>query len=212
MQNISSPQTTSASQSKTPINGNEAQGGVAKDPEMRPGTRDRATLEVELLEAMTAFSPRDRGVLKNWHRHSISLVHLNVLTSLEAEGPLSMKRLADSMDISDASATGIVDRMEKRGLVERRHDASDRRVVMVYPTDTGSQLFREMDTHRHDFLVRVFAELTDEELAACLTGMRAVQAAGRHILNSIAEAHAGPGEPDRANPAAHPPDAAPAMP
>jgi hypothetical protein len=69
-----------------------------------------------------------------------------------------------------------------------------------------------MDTHRHDFLVRVFAELTDEELAACLTGMRAVQAAGRHILNSIAEAHAGPGEPDRANPAAHPPDAAPAMP
>ena len=178
------------SQGESPPNRSEAQGGIVPDPPTRPAQPDRAALEAELLETMTAFSPRDRGVLKNWHRHSISLVHLNVLTSLEAEGALSMKHLADSMDISDASATGIVDRMEKRGLVERRHDSSDRRVVMVYPTDAGSQLFRDMDAHRHDFLARVFAQLTDEELAACLIGMRAVSAAGRTILNAIAEARA----------------------
>src|ERR1035437_9982905 len=101
----------------------------------------RADLERELLEEMTSWAPQDRGgVFKAWHRHSLSLVHLNVLTALEAEGPLAMKRLAEAMDVSDASATGIVDRMEKRGLVERRHGTEDRRVVLVHRTPAGEQV------------------------------------------------------------------------
>ena len=98
----------------------------------------REDLERELIEEMTGWSPRDReGAFKTWHRHSMSLVNLNVLTALEAEGPLAMKRLAEAMDVSDASATGIVDRMEKRGLVERRHGTEDRRVVIVHRTPAG---------------------------------------------------------------------------
>ena len=83
--------------------------------EPEPAAPGRSALERELLDEMTAWSPRDRGgAFKTWHRHALSLVHLNVLTALEAEGPLSMSRLAEAMDVSDASATGIVDRMEKR--------------------------------------------------------------------------------------------------
>lgn len=144
---------------------------------------DRRGLERELLDEMTAWSPRDRGgVFKTWHRHALSLVHLNVLTALEAEGPLSMRRLAEAMDVSDASATGIVDRMEKRGLVERRHATEDRRVVLVYSTAAGEQIFRDMAAHRRDILSRVLAELTEADMAALLVGMRAVHAARRHVL------------------------------
>ncbi len=189
MQNISSSRKTSAGQSMSPPSDDEPQGTVAQGFESQSEKPDRTLLEREILEAMASFSPRDRGVLKNWHRHSISLVHLNVLTSLEAEGPLSMKRLADSMDISDASATGIVDRMEKRGLVERRHDTSDRRVVLVCPTDAGSLLVQEMDAHRRAFLARVLAELGDGELAALRKGMRAVFAARGKVLAAIAAAN-----------------------
>jgi len=132
---------------------------------------------------MTSWSPRDRsGAFKSWHRHSLSLVHLNVLTALEAEGPLAMRRLAEAMDVSDASATGIVDRMEKRGLVERRHDTDDRRVVLVHQTEAGSQVFLDMATHRREMLTKVLAELTGEEMAALLIGMRAIHAARRRLL------------------------------
>jgi DNA-binding MarR family transcriptional regulator len=145
--------------------------------------KDRATLERELLEEMTAWPPRDRGgALRNWHRHALSLVHLTVLTALEAEGPLSMKRLAEAMDVSDASATGIVDRMEKRGLVERRHGTTDRRMVLVHPTDTGSQVFTNIAAHRQHFLARVFHELSEDEVFALLTGMRAMHAARTRVL------------------------------
>jgi DNA-binding MarR family transcriptional regulator len=146
----------------------------------------RGDLERELLEEMTSWSPRDRGgAFKTWHRHSLSLVHLNVLTALEAEGPLAMKRLAEAMDVSDASATGIVDRMEKRGLVERRHGTEDRRVVLVYATPAGEQVFSDMAAHRRGMLSKVLAELNGDEMAALLIGMRAIHAARRRVLGSM---------------------------
>ena len=141
---------------------------------------------------MTAWSPRDReGAFRTWHQHALSLVHLNVLTALEAEGPLSMKRLAELMDVSDAGATGIVDRMKKRGLIERHHSAGDRRVVLVYPTDAGAKVFSDMASHRREMLSSVFAELTEEEMAALLVGMRAI-----HVARERLRAAAGPGLQD----------------
>jgi len=162
------------------------------------GAAGRSALERELLEEMTAWSPRDRGgVFKTWHRHALSLVHLNVLTAIEAEGPLAMKQLAELMDVSDASATGIVDRMEKRGLVERRHGTTDRRVVLVYRTSAGEQVFGEMAAHRRGMLSRVLAELSEEEMGALLVGMRAIHAARRRLLAEYqnGEAAAGPQPP-----------------
>ncbi len=152
------------------------------EPAAGQPTLDRAWLERELLDEMTAWSPSDRrGALKTWHQHALSLVHLNVLTGLEVEGPLSMRRLAELMDVSDASATGIVDRMEKRGLVERRHDAVDRRVVLVHPTEAGARVFSEMADRRREMLSRVVAILSGDELAALLVGMRAIHSARRRL-------------------------------
>ncbi len=169
------------------LNVNDSQNGHAdrsdEQPARQPG--DRATLERELLDEMTGWSPRDRGgVFKAWHRHALSLVHLNVLTALEAEGPLSMTRLAEAMDVSDASATGIVDRMEKRGLVERAHGTDDRRLVLVNATNAGRQVFIDMAAHRRDRLAKILAELTEEEISALLIGMRAIHAVRRRVLQS----------------------------
>ena len=160
-------------------------------PESPATLGGRSALERELLEEMTAWSPRDRGgAFKTWHRHALSLVHLNVLTALETEGPLAMKRLAELMDVSDASATGIVDRMEKRGLVERRHGTADRRVVLVHTTSAGGQVFSDMAAERRARLSRVLAELSEHDLAALLTGMRAIHAARGRLLAAHPEAGA----------------------
>jgi DNA-binding MarR family transcriptional regulator len=153
----------------------------------------RQALERELLEEMTGWSPKDRGgVFKSWHRHALSLVHLNVLTALEAEGPLSMKQLAEAMDVSDASATGIVDRMEKRGLVERRHGTEDRRVVRVHATEAGFRVFSDMAAHRRGVLTKVLAELTEDEMASLLVGMRAIHAARRRLVGELDSVATGP--------------------
>jgi MarR family transcriptional regulator, 2-MHQ and catechol-resistance regulon repressor len=153
------------------------------DPAPRHGERDRHALEQELLDQMASWSPRDRGhMFKSWHRHALSLVHLNVLTAIEAGGPISMKRLSEAMDVTDASATGIVDRMEKRGLVERRHATEDRRVVLVHLTEAGRAVFSQMAEHRRETLRLVLSELTDDEVSALLVGMKALKAARARVV------------------------------
>ena len=153
---------------------------LTNDPDpgaTRPdGGRD--ALIAELVDEMTAWSPRDRmSAFRSWLKGSLSLIHLHVLTVLEADGAIPMSRLADVLDVSVASATGIVTRMEERGLVERRHGETDRRVVLVRPTEAGIAIFRDMTEHRRQQLAILFTRLTDDELTALLTGLRAMRAA-----------------------------------
>jgi DNA-binding MarR family transcriptional regulator len=145
------------------------------NPRERPS---RDALISELVDEMTSWTVRDRMLaFRSWLKGSLSLIHLNVLTVLEADGPLPMSRLADTLDVSVASTTGIVGRMEERGLVERSHGTADRRVVLVRPTAAGIAIFQDMTEHRRRQLATLFEQLTHDELTALLTGLRAMRKA-----------------------------------
>ena len=140
-----------------------------------------------LVDEMTAWNPREFIAMFRRIKHgSISLIHLNVLTVLEMDGPQPMGRLAEALDVSVASMTGIVDRMENRGLVERRHDVEDRRVVLVQPTDAGRAVFTTIAETRRAGLARMVEHLTDEEIEGLLKGHRAL----RKLRSAMAEAAA----------------------
>ena len=82
-----------------------------------------------------------------------------------------------------ASATGIVDRMEQRGLVERRRDDDDRRVVRVALTATGAT-FGGIAAERRERLAALLDELTEAELDGFLAGLRAMRR-GREPLHRL---------------------------
>ncbi len=133
-------------------------------------------LRCQLLDEFTSFAPaRQMHAMRHWPAGRLSLVHLNVLIVLNAEGPLPMRGLAEALDVSQASATGIVDRMEQRGLVTRERDAEDRRVVRVLPSDTGRSLVDGVADQRRDHLARMLEGLTDDEVSGFLLGMRAMR-------------------------------------
>jgi DNA-binding MarR family transcriptional regulator len=152
-----------------------------------PVTETRATLTADVVGELTSWNPREwTRALRHWHRGSISLVHLDVLMVLEEAGQLSMGRLAELLDVSVASATGIVGRMEKRGLVERHHDDEDRRIVLVQRSPAGEQVFGDIDEHRRTGLTRLLATMSDDELRALRTGHRALHAARQAYVASEA--------------------------
>jgi DNA-binding MarR family transcriptional regulator len=144
---------------------------LGKAPRRRP-------LADDVLAELTSWQSRLRmAAFQAWARDTLSLVHLSVLSALEANGPMSMTKLADTMDVSVASATGIVTRMEKRGVVRRRHAEDDRRVVLVEITSAGAKVSKVMEAHRNERLRKVLDGLTDEELGSFLLGLRALGAA-----------------------------------
>jgi DNA-binding MarR family transcriptional regulator len=145
--------------------------------EFNATTRRRAAIEGVLAE-LTAWTPRDRlAMFRRWLAGSLSIVHLHVLTVLEASGPLAMGKVAEALDVSIASATGIVDRMESRGLVERLQQPGDRRVVLVQPTPAGRAVFNDLESQRRAAITRILERLTDDELSSFLMGLRAMSAA-----------------------------------
>ena len=149
--------------------------GTPSDP---TEPRSRQELVEDLLDEMTPWNPQERmSAFRTFLSGSLSLINLHVLTILEVQGPLSMSRLAEELDVSIASVTGIVGRMEQRRLVERRHDETDRRIVSVHPTRLGSEVFARLRRHRRDKIKKVLAQLTDDELTAFLTGLRAMRRA-----------------------------------
>jgi DNA-binding MarR family transcriptional regulator len=144
----------------------------------RPEALNRQDLVESLLDEMTPWNPRERmSAFRSFLRGSLSLMHIHTLTVLEVEGPLSMSRLAEELGVSLASVTGIVARMEQRRLVERRHDETDRRIVSVHPTRLGGAVFARLRRHRRNALSKLLGQLSDDELTAFLTGLRAMRRA-----------------------------------
>ena len=88
------------------------------------------------------------------------MMHLYVLGVLDEEGSIPMSRLAEVLDVSLSSTTGIVTRMEERGLVERTHVREDRRVVLVGLTSAGREMAASIESAGRDHLAGVLGELT----------------------------------------------------
>ena len=95
---------------------------------------------------------------------------------------MSMGRLAEALEVSVASATGIVERMEHRGLVERRHDEEDRRVVLVHPTPGAANVFAAIQQRRREGLGRLLQALSDRQLVGLVSGHRALRRARARLL------------------------------
>jgi MarR family transcriptional regulator, organic hydroperoxide resistance regulator len=70
----------------------------------------------------------------------LSPAQCHVLHLLEPERPLPMGRLAATLGCDASNVTGLVDRLEARGLVQRRPSAADRRVKVLALTPAGSRL------------------------------------------------------------------------
>src|SRR2546430_4992988 len=67
-------------------------------------------------------------------------VQAKALHELNAEPPISMRELAARLRSDPSNVTGLIDRLEARGLVERRPDSNDRRIKGLALTSAGAQM------------------------------------------------------------------------
>ena len=114
-------------------------------------------------------------------RAGVSMAHLHVMWLLKRHGDLSMGRLAELLDVSLSNASGLIDRMVERGLVERVRVPDDRRLVLVALSSHGLQMLDHADVLRSDLLVSVLRRLDPAQLqrvAGAMVDIRqAIQAA-----------------------------------
>lgn len=125
--------------------------------------RQRAAAAVLAELAVAVGSLRCAGS-ERLVRLGVSMTHFHVLTLLRHHEAMPMGRLADILDASMSNATGIIDRMEERGLVERVRVPDDRRVVLVRPTPAGLDLVDDVELVKNEVMIKALARLTDAQL------------------------------------------------
>ena len=74
----------------------------------------------------------------------LTFTQAHALRMLDPERPLPMSALADRLFCDASNVTGVADRLEARGLVERRSAVGDRRVKALTLTAVGAELRREV--------------------------------------------------------------------
>src|SRR5258708_12872509 len=94
----------------------------------------------------------------------MSLAQGQIRTPLSGQGPMTVGALAEELAISAPSATGLVDRLVDRGLVERERASDDRRTVRVSLTESGGETALQIHGVRPSEFHDVLHELTDEDL------------------------------------------------
>jgi MarR family transcriptional regulator, organic hydroperoxide resistance regulator len=101
----------------------------------------------ELMFELFKGTKRERFQLAQ--EYGLSPMQLIALGALEPGREVPMSSLADALFCDASNVTGIVDRLEARGLIERRAAAHDRRVKLLALTDEGVDLRDEVTRRMH---------------------------------------------------------------
>lgn len=99
---------------------------------------------------------------KELNRGKLSYSQFFLLTYLSSEEFLTMTDVAKKMGHSTAAATGLVDRIEKLGYVERTHASEDRRKIMVRITAKGVEMVAHMRAEIATDLAGILAAMDEE--------------------------------------------------
>ena len=139
---------------------------------------DTGTVAGDLLHELAPIIAGERAAFAHrCHERSISMTHQLLMTLLETHGSLPMSRVAELLGCGLPAATGIVSRMEERGLVERQHESEDRRVVTLRLSDEGAAEVRELQLSRRERMATALTHLSEPEREQLLASVRSLRAA-----------------------------------
>lgn len=128
----------------------------------RETTSTRAEIAAELRLTVGRLGRR----LRQQNLGGLTPSQRSVLVTLDIEGPLQMGALAAVEAVAPPSITGIVGRLEERGLVRRSPDPDDARAVRVEATEEARRLVAALRSERDAYILQRLADFDDVELAA----------------------------------------------
>ena len=124
---------------------------------------DPLTIANDLRPVLLRLS---RGLRQETEQLGITSRQVTLLWLIREHPGLSLRQLAAEERVSAPAVSGIVDRLEKAGLIERVRDVDDRRRVGLTLTDDGERLLRRVRARRTTWLAERLKGLDEDELAA----------------------------------------------
>jgi DNA-binding MarR family transcriptional regulator len=121
-------------------------------------TVDRHVVEIEdlLRNVSTMLKKRGRDILSQFE---ITPPQFEALLVLREYGELTMGELCAKMFLACSTATDLIDRMERNGLIERARDTADRRVIRLKVLPKGAKVIDDVLDARRNYLATILSEI-----------------------------------------------------
>ncbi len=120
-----------------------------------------AVLQRRLMKPLGRGGPRGELTLTQYH----------ALSFLAARGQASVSDLRDVLAVAQSTASVLVDKLSKLGLVERTRDARDHRVAAVVPLPKGLRMVQRYRKNAERNLLALTAAVGDEAVRAMFAGL-----------------------------------------
>jgi MarR family transcriptional regulator for hemolysin len=124
--------------------------------------------------------------------HGMTRAQWAILIWLERQPGISQKELSELLEVEPITVARLIDRLEARGMVERRPDPRDRRIWRLHLLRPARDVLHEIDEHRADMTRIVTAGISDESIEIMTEALMRMKA------TLTQEAHASRRGPDHA--------------
>ena len=137
----------------------------------RSGGRVTEMVVVTLRRIIRAIDLRSRFLVT---RYGLTGPQLTVLRELSSHSGVSVGELTSAIHLSQATVTGILDRLAKRELIRRQRSDQDKRRVQVWLTEAGEQMLADAPPLLQEEFTDQFIRLEDWEQSQILSALQRV--------------------------------------
>lgn len=130
------------------------------------------TLVKELASTYQAFESYSTSHIKEM---GLTMTQFDILATLGNQPPMTCKELGDKTLILKGTMTGVLERLEAKGLIKKIANEDDGRSYKIGLTKTGDKLFKKNFPEHLDHLGKVFSKLSKKELEQAVSVLKEVK-------------------------------------
>ncbi|MDI3327874.1 MAG: MarR family transcriptional regulator [Alicyclobacillaceae bacterium] len=130
----------------------------------------------QITELIDLMRRTMRGVKQRMYQelreYDLTVPQMWVLRTLHLEGIHSLAELSRKVGMSTSTASGIIDRLVRMGLVDRRRDEADRRVVWLQLSEKGRSLVERVPALHFDYFRSLLEKMPEEDAEGLIRHLR----------------------------------------
>lgn len=135
---------------------------MADSAPLSPDTKPEVDAIVETIVYLYTESRRlTKGMASQF---GLTGPQLTVIKMLESLGDLSLSSLSERIRAQNSTVTGIIDRMEREGLVRRERSTTDRRVVLIRLSEKGARLAQKIEVEPMEIFRSALSALSRDDV------------------------------------------------
>lgn len=141
-------------------------------PTDQASASDRSVTDNVIISLRKIIQAIDMNSKKLIKRVGLTGPQLVLLQEIARSGEVTAGEIARAVSLSQATVTGILERLEKRGLLVRQRNERDRRRIMVSITEAGRQILETEPPLMQEAFVEKFSSLQEWEQTMILSALQ----------------------------------------